>query len=61
MLDFETKSETEEDREFKSEGNEGGTQYPGATVSFDKMEHIKYIELRGFLSPEEPNTPLCMS
>src|SRR6218665_1638203 len=29
----------------------------GSPVSFDKMEHIKYLELRGFLPPEERNTP----
>jgi len=57
VLDLETQSETDEDRESKSEGNEVGTPSSGTTVSFEKMEHIKYIEPRGFLPPEEPNTP----
>ena len=57
VIDLGTKSETDEDRESKSEGKEVATPSSGATVSFEKMEHIKYMELRGFLPPEEPSTP----
>src|SRR6218665_2008606 len=54
VLDLESKAE--EDRVSESEGNDVAIPSSAALISFDKVDHIQYIEPRG-MQPEEPKTP----